>query len=239
VKKNDRWLSHEPLSKLRKAEKNPKQHDVEALRASFDRFGFVAPPVIDERTGRLGAGHGRAALLSELYAKDQNAPPPGVRPKLAKGKVVDWLVPVVRGWRSKNKADAEAYLIADNRITEAGGWDDRALTEMLRGLSQDDSLAGTGFDDAQLAALMFVTRPASEVATINEAAHWAGMPEFDAGKPSLKIVVNVETPEQREQLLKLLGVDNFGRKDGDTWACWWPARPKDDPSSVKFEATPP
>ena len=34
-----------------------------------------------------------------------------------------WLVPILRGWTSRSDADAEAYLVAANRLTERGGWD--------------------------------------------------------------------------------------------------------------------
>jgi hypothetical protein len=40
----------------------------------------------------------------------------------------------------------EGYLIADNRHTELGGWDESALFDMLSDLASADMLVGTGFD---------------------------------------------------------------------------------------------
>jgi ParB-like chromosome segregation protein Spo0J len=57
------------------------------------RYGVVEPPVLDERTGRLVAGHGRLEAFAEARAVGLDAPE-GVRVN-AKG---EWLVPVIRGW---------------------------------------------------------------------------------------------------------------------------------------------
>jgi ParB-like chromosome segregation protein Spo0J len=58
-------------------------------------------------------------------------------------------VPVVvaRGWREAQK---RAYVIADNKLTENGGWDDELLAaEMvdLKGLDFDITLTGFALDD--------------------------------------------------------------------------------------------
>ena len=49
-------------------------------------------------------------------------------------------------------AQARAFMIADNRLTEISVWDDRLLAEQLRALSVldlDFSLEATGFDDGR------------------------------------------------------------------------------------------
>lgn len=67
-----------------------------------------------------------------------------------------WTVPVVRGWASRDDAHAEAYLIASNHLTTAGGWDGEGLSAMLSDLEQVDPVlfAATGFDHAQLDAML-------------------------------------------------------------------------------------
>ena len=66
------------LEAIRRAPRNPKGHDLERIGGSFDRFGFVAPPMLDEATGRLVAGHGRLdALVARKRAGGQ--PPARVR----------------------------------------------------------------------------------------------------------------------------------------------------------------
>lgn len=135
-----RNIIYMPLDELVPATHNPKKHRLDLLRSSMDRFGFAAPVLRDERTGRLVVGHGRAETLSVMREAGQT-PPDGVQLD-ATGR---WLVPVVRGWASRSDAEAEAYLLADNKHTELGGWDDAGLAEVLT------SLAGNDFDLAELA----------------------------------------------------------------------------------------
>ena len=120
--------------------RNPRAHDIDALRQSVARFGFVAVPIIDERTGRLVAGHGRVQLLRV----DQDAGKPAPEGILtdADGK---WGVPVARGWASADDTEADAYLVADNRLTEIAGWDTEALVNSLQELLEGAGLTGVGY----------------------------------------------------------------------------------------------
>jgi DNA modification methylase len=146
-----RTITYVRLDDVREAELNPKEHDLEAIRKSIERFGFVSPGLRDERTGRLIAGHGRTiALRAMRYAQDD--PPAGVR--------LDddgaWMVPVITGWASKNDAEAAAYLVIDNHHPSLGGWDEPGLADLLEGIrTADESLLDlTGFDDDEIAALL-------------------------------------------------------------------------------------
>jgi DNA modification methylase len=140
-------LEHVPLSELKRAPRNPKGHDLDNLGASIDRFGFVMPLLIDERTGRLVAGHGRLERLESM--RDAGDKPPS---RILTDDSGDWLVPVIKGVRFKNEAEAEAYLIADNRQVELGGWDDEPLLEMLKEQETAGTLDGIGYssDDVDL-----------------------------------------------------------------------------------------
>src|SRR5687767_4858173 len=80
-----------PLSSLKPAKRNPKKHEIDTVLASMGRFGYVAPMILDERTGRLVAGHGRLESLKKAKAEGKK-PPTRIRVKNG-----DWLVPVVRG----------------------------------------------------------------------------------------------------------------------------------------------
>lgn len=127
---------------------------------------------------------------------------------------------------------------ADNEIGNLAEVDDRILTDMLRGVLETQGLLGTGFDEQQLAALAFVTRPASELATTSEAEHWVGMPGFEAPEDGFRVVVNLSTEEDRKKFLEKLGVKVIGHKNGRAWSIWWPERPRQDLASVKFRGTP-
>jgi DNA modification methylase len=143
----DRRVEYVPLSDVRPAPRNPKAHLGDAIRGSISRFGLGELPLIDERTGRLVAGHGRIDQLTAMRADGQDAPE-GVRVASDGG----WLVPVVRGWSSRSDTDAEAYLVASNSLTALGGWDDGGLAELLGELAEFDPalLEVTGYSQGDL-----------------------------------------------------------------------------------------
>jgi len=142
-----RSIEYLPLDALEPSEKNPKLHSISQLQASVDRFGFVAPAIRDERTGRLVVGHGRISVLKQ--AKQEGFPPPsGIQVKDG-----DWLVPVVVGWASRDDEEAAAYLIADNRLSETGGWDEDLLASMLAEID----LTGIGYSTDDLEDLLFAS----------------------------------------------------------------------------------
>lgn len=145
---SERRIEYVPLDDVQPAARNPKQHNLPALARSMERFGYVEPIVIDERTGKLVAGHGRVEELQRRRADGDDAPD-GVRVM----KNGSWRVPVIRGWASNSDAEAEAYLLASNRLSELGGWDDQELLAMLDGMDQAIRDV-TGFDSEALDELV-------------------------------------------------------------------------------------
>jgi ParB-like chromosome segregation protein Spo0J len=108
------------LSSLIPYARNARTHSdaqIDQLAASIRQWGFTIPILIDE-DGTIIAGHGRVLAAAKLGLSE---------------------VPVVvaRNWTDEQK---RAYRIADNRLTENGGWD-----ESLLRLEVAD-LAGLGFD---------------------------------------------------------------------------------------------
>lgn len=146
-----RRVEYVPLSTIQAAPRNPKKHNGNGIRSSIERFGVAELPTIDERTGRLVAGHGRIDQLAAMRAAGQN-PPAGIEVDTSG----DWLVPVNCGWASRSDADAEAYLVASNQLTISGGWDDAELGRLLTDLQavDPDLVTLTGFNDADVAALL-------------------------------------------------------------------------------------
>lgn len=145
---SERTIEYMPLADLKPAKRNPKRHSVSDLVAALGRFGVIEAQVLDERTGRLISGHGRL----EIYQQAEEAeldPPEGV--VVADGV---WTVPVVRGWKSRNNGEAEAALVAVNRLAERGGWDTSMLVSMLDELSATRAgLTGIGYQPDDLADL--------------------------------------------------------------------------------------
>ena len=135
-----------PLEKVAAAEVNPKEHDLGFLQRSIDRFGFRGVVVLDERTGKLAAGHGRREALAQLKAEGED-PPEGIVERRGR-----WFVPVLRGGQSSSDEEASAFLIADNRSTELGGWNEPELLELLQGLGEHRATFA-GFDPTDVAEL--------------------------------------------------------------------------------------
>ncbi len=148
---SDLRLEKMPLSDLVKRgnPRNPKDHNVDAIIASFIRFGFTSPVSIDETTDFLVAGHGRCEALALMLANGA-APPHGI-------DVSDdgeWMVPVVRGLEFKTERERDAFTIAENQLTSAGGWRFDLLSEMLGELREDGGFDGLGFEQIELDALL-------------------------------------------------------------------------------------
>ncbi len=152
--KEESWLEYKALEDLPAWPRNPKLHDRDATKASLQRFGFTAPVLLDEATGKLVAGHGRVEALLEL--KEQGAEVPK-RVRLRKDGA--WMIPTIRGLSFGSEQEAEAYLLADNRLVEKGGWDDDMLKAILvdlqaAGTEELDTLAGLGWSEREVAALV-------------------------------------------------------------------------------------
>lgn len=143
----ERWTTYMRVRDLVPAPRNPNRHLSDDIAASVDRHGSVEPMVLDERTGRLVAGHGRRDDLLRREAAGE-APPEGI--------LLDddgaYLALVLRGWSSASDAEAEAYLVASNLRPD---WDPGGLAELLADLaSAPNGLAGTGYTDTSLAELL-------------------------------------------------------------------------------------
>lgn len=151
-----RHIDYLPLGEVVPARKNPKLHALADIAESVARFGYIEPVVIDERTGRLLSGHGRLDTLAAGEAAGID-PPDGI--------LVDddglWLVPVVRGWRSRNEREAKAALVAVNELTTRGGWDVPELVTMLADIADNApaGLEGVGFTSRDLAGMLADLNP--------------------------------------------------------------------------------
>lgn len=130
------WL---PIDAIKPESENPKRHDMRQLEDSIRRFGFINPLVLDRATGNLVAGHGRLKVLKKM--RNEGAPPPS-QIRISNGT---WHVPAIRV-SLKDRKESRAYLIADNRLTISGGWDEAGLASLVKSISTEkDGLKGLGF----------------------------------------------------------------------------------------------
>jgi hypothetical protein len=140
-------VEYVPLDDVRGWHRNPKGHDVPEIMRSMKRWGFTAPIMKDGTTDRLVAGHGRLEALIRLRDEGEQRPL-----RIKENGDGQWLVPVLTGIGFDSESEAEAYLIADNRLTTIGGWSDAELSEMLNDLDTKgvDLLSGLGFNESAL-----------------------------------------------------------------------------------------
>jgi ParB-like nuclease domain len=149
-------------------------------------------------------------------------------------------IPAIRLGIAADDPRALKVLAGDNEIGRGAETDDRALTEILKEINNSDltDLLGSGFTEEQLAALVMITRPASEIQDKNEAAHWAGMPEFGEDPDVLKLVLSFRSGEDRKRCLKMLKITSAKKAlSGPTLSAWWPAKTIadiEDASSLRY-----
>lgn len=143
-------VEYTALSELQAAKRNPKNHDLDSIRASLERFGVAAvAAVLNEKDGHMVAGHGRCTVLRAMHEEGVKAPA-----RVNVREDGEWLVPVLRGVSFDTEQEAEAFLLADNRIGEAGGWDEVNLKALLSDLSDGDAVDGIGWSSEEINELL-------------------------------------------------------------------------------------
>lgn len=207
-----------PVASLKEHPRNYKQHpadQIEHIKKSIEE-GFFRALVI-ARDNTILAGHG--VRLGAIAA----------------GK--KWL-PVIRLPLDPDEPRALRILAADNEIGRLAMRDDRALTEMLRETMADGGdLLGTGYDKHSLAALIFTTR-AGEVAEFDEAAEWAGMPEYKAGDVLKILKVHCRNDEDMADFVKRMEKACPGiivNKRQKMMSAWWPPSDRKDVNSLRWQ----
>ena len=141
-------------------------------------------------------------------------------------------IPILKLPIHSTHINAIKLLTADNEVSHLGEVDDRALTNILKEIMDTADLLGTGYDEKMLANLLYVTRPASEIQSVDHAAEWVGMPEYESTEENDKIIVQFETATDKAKFCDLVGFP-FSEKKKDSQ--WFPYRERQDWTAVKFE----
>ena len=113
---------------------NARTHPVrnlDAIRASLARFGQAEPLVVQKRSQRVIAGHGRLAAMHELGWKDCD------------------VVEV-----DLDDIQAKALGVALNQSAILAEWDLQALASILDTLKAEDALDGVGFTNEEVEELL-------------------------------------------------------------------------------------
>jgi hypothetical protein len=112
-----------PIDSVELNPRNPRQGDLGAITESLRRFGQAKPIVVQASTRHVVAGNHMLRAALSLGWKEIAA------------NVVEL-----------DGREAQAFMIADNRTSDLGSYDEGVLTELLKELAVDDDLEGTGFD---------------------------------------------------------------------------------------------
>jgi DNA modification methylase len=125
-----------PLGKLVPYDRNSRTHSeeqIDQIASSILRFGFTAPILVDEKNGDILAGHARLRAARKLHLDEVPVIPLG----------------------HLSEAEKRAYIIADNKLAENAGWDEKMLRAELQDLLNEDfDLSVTGFSEDELKALL-------------------------------------------------------------------------------------
>jgi ParB-like nuclease domain len=130
-------VTYLPLGSIVADPGNPRRHtrrQIAAIARSIKAFGFNAPIMVDSNN-RIVAGHGRLEAAKLLGMSE---------------------LPVIR-LEHLSEQQAKAYMLADNKLTDASNWDDRKLAIVLKELSEialDFEIEATGFEPPEIDLLI-------------------------------------------------------------------------------------
>jgi hypothetical protein len=131
--KHVQQIAYQPIGRLELNSQNPRLHSPKQIRQiarSIEAFGFNVPVLVDANL-KVIAGHGRVMACQEL----------------------GWAEIPTICLEHLSEAQAKAFMIADNKLTENSLWSDRLLAEQLKELSDldlDFSLEATGFEMGEI-----------------------------------------------------------------------------------------
>ncbi|MGA1037190.1 MAG: ParB/RepB/Spo0J family partition protein [Ilumatobacteraceae bacterium] len=130
---NTNSIEEVAISELNIHPNNPRQGDIGVLVQSIETNGWYGTIVAQRSTKQVLAGNHR--LMAAQIAGIET-------------------VPVY--WVDVDDATATRILLADNRTSDLAIYDDSSLAELLSGLAETEvGVAGTGYDDSDLEALLF------------------------------------------------------------------------------------
>ena len=206
------------LSDLKEHPRNYKTHPEDQLQhiiSSIEEHGFYRNIVI-AKDNTILAGHG-VFQACQLMNKEE--------------------VPVIRLNIDHDCTQALKVLTSDNEIQNLAKVDDRELSEILKDILDEDlDLTGTGFDQEQLSALIYTTRPSTEVADIDEAKEWVGMVDFEPTGKDIKVIIQFDNEEDKQEMLNRIGATHINKQIGNISTIWYPERKQEDLKSISFIA---
>jgi ParB-like chromosome segregation protein Spo0J len=200
------------LAELNPYPNNAKDHPEEQVKKiadSIEEFGFTVPMVITGEN-EIIAGHGRYQAVKEHLDLDE--------------------VPVIQR-DDLTEAQADAFRLADNRITEST-WDIEMLGDELNELQYEEiDLELTGFNDDELDAFdVSVSDPAPDA---REEFEESGLPEYENEDltPEFSFKINFASKADLEDFSELVE----STVTVDTTSIWYPKQEKRNVEDTAWE----
>lgn len=178
------WVS---LEELQPHPRNPRHGDVKVIAESLRVNGQYRPIVVSSDDVILAGNHTYRAALSLGWST----------------------IAVVRVPFHSDSAEAARIMVADNRASDLGTYDDAALLELLQELTEEtaDALSGTGYSDEDLEQLARLVSYES-LGQVDAIAEWVDMPEFSSENlppGEYRCTVRFHTMADADQFFALIG----------------------------------
>lgn len=119
-----------PIDRVLPHPDNPRNGDIEAIAESIEVNGFISPVIAQRSTSRILAGNHRYHALHALHSE---------------------VIPVV--WVDVDDDQARRFLLADNRTSDLGTYDNGLLADLLAQIEDTVGLQGSGYDGEDLEQL--------------------------------------------------------------------------------------
>lgn len=165
---------------------NPRRGDVAVIAASVAANGFYGAIAVQRSTGRILAGNHRW----EAAKKE----------KLAE-------IPVL--WMDVDDKTALRILLADNRTSDLGTYEQEALAEILMELRAAEDLAGTGYGELDVGTLLKEMGDAIIEANAEDAEKKPSASAVGGYKEQYAVMVVCEGEQQQEEIFNKLSAEGY------------------------------
>jgi len=127
-------IEYVSLDSIKLNPKNPRKNDaaVDKILGSIEQFGFTNPILVRKADNTIIAGHTRFKALKKRGAK---------------------IAPVV--FLDMTEKQADAYMLADNKLSELADWDDAGVAKLIAELQVEGiDIPSLGFDQSEIDELL-------------------------------------------------------------------------------------
>ncbi len=183
-----------PMTDLIPLPDNSRHGDIPALAESLRRFGQRKPIVIDGDNVIIAGNH--IFQAAALIDADEIA---------------------AIGAADLSVEDRRAYILADNRLSDLGGYDVDLLSAQLATAAEDAAgLLGIGYDQDAIDVLTR-THEAMQAALTDPATEWVGMPAFDQDdlQATVSVTIHFATDDDADTFFELI-------ERPRARSLWWP-----------------